>query len=302
MPKKTKAVFFVFSMLLLASLACSVSLDLGQPTEIPGDPVATSVAGTLAARSGEEDPVPTDNPTQPPPAAPTEAIQPTETAAPEPDVVFQCLSFSYPDALAASVSAEVAAGEIDEYNPWSYPEHYLLRLEGYPLSDTFHEPAIRVYSAADFRAANDLVADRLDSLEAVLTNQPADPEVGVAHFFNAGQFVQAQVAYLEFQSGSGVRFISQYGQAAYPIGWPHLFYTFQGLTADGGYYISAVLPVTHPSLPHPDDVTVDQAFYDNFMTYAAEKETQLDGEAPGSFQPSLLLLDEMIASLRVECE
>jgi len=290
--------------LLLLSLACSVSLDLGQPTPAPeeaGNAVATSVAATLAARGADQaEPTPLD-PTLPPPPSPTYTIHPTVTAVPEPDVVFQCLNFSYPNALASAVNGEVVSAQIDPENPWSYPEHYLFLFAGYPLGDTYHEPALRVYPADEFRAVNVLVSDRLDNLDAVLANQPPDPEVGVAHFFNAGQFVKAQEAYLDFGSGSGVRFISQYGQAASPIGWPHLFYTYQGLTADGSYYVSAILPVSHPSLPHPDDVTMDQEFYDDFMNYAAQTSAQLDGEPADSFNPSLLLLDEMVSSLQVDC-
>jgi hypothetical protein len=301
MPKHTSLLLLALAVLVTASLACSVSLDLGQPTEVPGDPVATSVAATLTARPGGDSPDPTETPPQPPPATPTFTIHPTVTASPEPDVTFQCLSLSYPDPLAASVTGEVVPGETDPHNPWSFPEHYLLGLAGYPLADTFHEPAIRVYPAAEFRTVNDMVADRLANLDTVLANQPPDPEVGVAHFFNAGQFVKAQEAYLDFQSGSGVRFISQYGQAASPVGWPHLFYTFQGLTADGEYYVSAILPVNHPVLPHPDDVTMDQAFYDNYMTYTAQKEVELDGQPPASFVPSLLLLDDLVSSLQVDC-
>ncbi len=97
-----------------------------------------------------------------------------------------------------------------------------------------------------------------------------------------------------------VRYISQYGQAAYPIGWPNLFYTFQGFTDDGLYYVSAILPVTHSSLPHPDDVTMDDSFYDNFMIYADGINLQLNGENPETFEPSLVLLDEIIESLSVQ--
>jgi hypothetical protein len=51
-----------------------------------------------------------------------------------------------------------------------------------------------------------------------------------------------------------------------PRAWPRIrwlkrlqpFYTFQGLTSDGNYYIAAVLPVTHPDLPDTQQVSAQQ--------------------------------------------
>ena len=37
-----------------------------------------------------------------------------------------------------------------------------------------------------------------------------------------------------------------------------------------------------------------------FVNYSAEKQDQLNGEDPGTFMPSLILLDEMVESLLVE--
>jgi hypothetical protein len=145
--------------------------------------------------------------------------------------------------------------------------------------------------------------DGLDTLQTILDTQPADHDgIGVLDFFNAAQFIRSQVDYRQFQNGRGVRFISQYGQAGGPIGWPDLFYAFQGLTDDGSYYISVILPINHPSLPHPDQVVLDDAFYDNFMTYRAVTQDHLNDQAPDSFQPSLVVLDAVVESLRVEGE
>jgi hypothetical protein len=111
-----------------------------------------------------------------------------------------------------------------------------------------------------------------------------------------------QVSYLDFQNGTGVRFLTQMGQAYYPINNRDLFYTFQGMTHDGKYYVAAILPVSHPSLPADgSEIPGDDfnTFADNFETYAAEVAAQLDAEAADSFAPSIVLLDEMMQSLKV---
>ena len=99
-----------------------------------------------------------------------------------------------------------------------------------------------------------------------------------------------------------MRFITQYGQDASPIGWPHLFYAFQGFTDDGLYYISAIFPVNHPSLPLPDDVVMDDPFYDNFMNYLADTQMHLDLQDLDTFVPSMLLLDGVVESILVESQ
>jgi len=45
---------------------------------------------------------------------------------------------------------------------------------------------------------------------------------------------------------------------------------------------------------------MDDAFFDNFMTYADDMNQQLNGENPETFVPSLILIDEIIGSLSVQ--
>ena len=120
---------------------------------------------------------------------------------------------------------------------------------------------------------------------------------------NAGHMMPApQAAYFDFRNGTGVRFVTQMGQAYYPINNRDLFYTFQGMTYDGVYYVAAILPLSHPSLPADGSEIPGgdfDAFADNFETYAAEVAAQLDAEAAGSFTPSITMLDEMMQSLEV---
>lgn len=289
MPTHRSAIILILLILITLSLACTLTGSEAPPAPVSEDAIATFVAATLAA--GAEDT----------PQALT--VDPTITASPpEPDVVYQGVSFSFDDSLADTVNAGTMPGEGDANSEmWSTPEHRLFSFNEWVLAGAFHTPSIRIYPVADFRAINSNVSERMDELLSAIAAQPADEEgIAVADLFNAAQFIRSQVEYIDFQNGTGIRFLSQYGQAAGSIGWPNLFYAFQGFTDDGAYYISVILPVNHPSLPHPNDVTMDNAFYDNFMNYAAEMSIQLNGEDPGAFVPSLFLLDELVESLLVE--
>ena len=111
----------------------------------------------------------------------------------------------------------------------------------------------------------------------------------------------ANVTYFDFQNGSGVRYLTMFGQALYPIDNQNLFYTYQGLTDDGQYYISAVLPVVNPGLPD-DGATVIGDWYEfdqNWDNYIADELAWLNSQAPGEFFPTLTVLDDMMASFQI---
>ncbi len=80
-------------------------------------------------------------------------------------------------------------------------------------------------------------------------------------------------------------------------------YVFQGLTDDGQYYVSAVLPINHPDLPANrqeadfDDANITAEAYE---AYLDELLSQLEAAPAGSFTPSLEALDALIESLVVE--
>ncbi len=285
-------------VLAALGLACSFSVDLGQNTPAPdeadsGDSVATAVAATLAASSGET-PLP---PTVEAGPTPTWTVHPTITASP--DYTYQGVSLRWVNQIATSASPQnqPAMGE----GPFPMPAFLDIDLDGYSMPGGFFEPTVRVISVADFSSLNSSAGDAIDNLEALLASQPADPEgVPIPDFWGAAQFLACQKEYLRFQNGDGIRYVTQWGQAAYPVGFPQMFYSYQGLTDDGAYYLHVFFSVGHPSLPDPDSVVQDQAFYDNFKNYMEQAEAHLDGESPDSFQPSLYLIDSFVRNIRVE--
>ncbi len=116
--------------------------------------------------------------------------------------------------------------------------------------------------------------------------------------WNAAQMFSANVEYIDFQNGSGLRYLTMFGQAIYPIDNMNLFYTFQGITDDGRYYISAILPVIHGGLPNDGASLLDdyEGFIENWDNYLAETLTFLEEQPPQSFLPNLEDLDAMMSS------
>jgi hypothetical protein len=285
--------------LACTSLACKVSVDTGEnsPTSPPPSSAAPAIPNTPPA----------------PPEPPTQEIAsiPTPTQIPPPSnltsVNFEGVSFSYDKSLAASVGTEkVPAVPPDPQGSPSefFPETLKFSFNSYILQNTFHDPIIHIYPVADFQVMDAGVAGRITELRDLITNKPPSPDsIPFLPIWNAAQFMRANVSYINFQSGSGVRFLSMYGQAYSPVNNNSLFYTFQGLTSDGVYYISAVLPVSHPTLP-PDETSVPggdyNAFADNFPNYIVETENQLSAQPASSFSPDLSLLDAAVQSFLIQ--
>ncbi len=232
----------------------------------------------------------------------TEGAEPT---AGEPDVAFEGVSFSYDDSLAAEVTAQlIPSSDMEGVPPWEVvPEHKLFSFSGYVLPDTFHEPRIMVYPVGEYEALNPAVRETVIRLKQLLVEKPAVADyIPFLPMFNASQMIRTQIVYLDFHGGSGVRFLTQYTQAYVQVNSTELFYTFQGLTDDGNYYVAAILPVSNPILPADGSEIPGgdiEAFASDFENYTRDIEQQLNSQPPDNFTPHLAPLDDMIRSLQV---
>ena len=119
----------------------------------------------------------------------------------------------------------------------------------------------------------------------------------------AAQLFSAQVSYFDFQNGSGIRFLTMFGQDIYPVDNTNLFYTYQGITHDGKYYISAIMPITLTGLPDDGSEMIGDdysEFYNNWDTCLANTMRFLGEQPLETYNPSIQLLDQMIASILID--
>ena len=291
-------VLCVFLTLLLSTLACGI--DFGRNNEdedlaLQGTMVALQL--TQAALENQEPIITEEEPTEVP--APTLTV-----AAVTPDVDFEGVRFSFDQKIARTVVPAIIQGQNlgEEYMPGdTYPSYTEFSFEAYGVSDHFHEPKIRVYPVEEYRIINPSAANIIDELQQTLTNKPGGGAMSNLPFlpmWNAAQMFSANVEYIDFQNGSGLRYLTMFGQAIYPIDNMNLFYTFQGITDDGRYYISAILPVIHGGLPNDGASLLDdyEGFIENWDNYLAETLTFLEEQTPQSFLPNLEVLDAMMSS------
>ncbi|HJR78626.1 MAG TPA: hypothetical protein VJ821_01055 [Anaerolineales bacterium] len=232
----------------------------------------------------------------------------TNTSANGNVVTLNNVSLTLPTDLANDVQTEMRSAVTDGA-PWEVVPAYLkFTLTGYQLQELFHEPNIFVFPADEFGEVNEGAAEQIDRLNKALAGSPVLQEtLPTVPWFNAAPLIAAGIKIIPFQSGSGVRALTQYAQYAAPINNRELFYQFQGLTEDRKTYIIAILPVTAPFLaedekpdaPVPaDGVPIPTDVGPNDVYYASITEN-LNSLSPDEFTPALDTLDDLVQSILV---
>ncbi len=285
----------VVCILVAVSLAgCGPAVETQPTPTVPPAPVSTSTFTPL------------------PPTA-TLTLTPTPTPIP-------ISTFDMPDMLVTVsfvIPPAAANGGVYEFVPYGaeyekkprlqniLPRYGQITLTGYPqLPDMVEEPAIRVFTvlgmADRFQNHVDAVHNLVAGKENPLAKLPTFPNLEVA------ALQTRQVLPLDFKNGSGFRYINfeVITEKDNPIPRVSVSYIFQGITSDGQFYVSAILPVDLPSLrqkaqeillkaianPTPQPV---EAYYPEILPL-------LESAADEDFVPSLALLDEIIVSMMVE--
>ncbi len=278
-----KHIYLALLMLFLATLACSIPLPT-VPTELTAKPVVNE-----------------------PPVIITDAA-----AAPRPKTNLSCyeLSLFIDPAIASGYDCQKVPASNLEFEP--YPEYTQLTLHGYPLAGKFFEANIAVYPLESYRALEpDIVNERvalLQRLTSGTTIPTFDGSSGATlpflPIFNAAQVFFAHYKVLPFGNGKGIRFLTQYAQNFAPISNYDLFYAYQGITADGQYWISAILPINHPMLPadanNPPNGQSWEEFSNSYQPYIANMVNQLNSQPPESFIPTLTALDALASSIFIQ--
>ncbi|MDX1437862.1 MAG: hypothetical protein R3335_13710 [Anaerolineales bacterium] len=197
-----------------------------------------------------------------------------------------------------TVAAQNATAESPYWE--AMPQHRRLVLEGYPVTAHRFEPQIFIYPAGELDSANESAGRAATDLRALLETRQRGNALPFLPLLNELQTMDARVQFLDFKNGSGVRFLTQYGQGLVPINNYELFYTFQGLTGDGRYYVSAILPVTSPELPDSPTVSEgDTGSLSNFQDEVSRTVALLNQQDAESFTPDLEKMDALIRSIEV---
>lgn len=227
---------------------------------------------------------------------------------------FDEFSFTFDTAIAENVDITQYAGDPAENGAgFAEVKHTQFRLySGVPASESMLDAAggIRLYATADF-APYEADQRRLEQLQQLLADKPeladymqVNAEDGSDHtlpfipVFPAGQIIRAQAEYLDTPSFQGIRYVTIYRQDVSPFLAHEFLYTYQGLSADGSTYVSAVFTLNTSLFPAEigNDFNYDTFLgkYNEYMTDAIQK---LNDAKPEDITPSLAGLDAVVTSM-----
>jgi hypothetical protein len=154
----------------------------------------------------------------------------------------------------------------------------------------------------DFQKAYPGLAVAAKNLQVLLQKRPALPsrrqDIPDLAEVDCGRAIVSKPQFFDFASGSGLLFLTQYGQDFQPINNEELACVFQGLSADGRYYLSAHLALGHPTLDRGIDTShpVPEARQAKYLKHI---EQELDFFPDSSFNPPLQDLKVLMASLTI---
>jgi len=295
-----KRCFFLLTFVALLLVSCNLpfSISISANTPIPPTPATNFLVVT---------------------ATPAVTVEPLATATSEFVGVEKNLGGVYmkiPACLAGDASGVI----VPEENPgadapvFAYlPEYRKITLTDYPLSGRFFEPMVQVFPVARYEELAPSVTDTVAQMQQFLAAKPQIPQnsIPLLPIENAAQIFRAQVSYSDFQNGSGVGFLTQYSQGFDPVNNNELFYTYQGLTADGKYWLSVFLPVNASYLqanyddtdvpdggiqaPDLNSSNVDTAY----TAYYAAMVQKLNSTSPDAFLPALECVHSFVQSINV---
>lgn len=204
---------------------------------------------------------------------------------------------------ALPLSADQAPGEAHPpYTAFSFPD--------YNRDNTDYQPEVRVYEVAGDMTEYTAPLNMLPELQSILEERP-DP----VDWYRAP--LKARQAYLDFANGSGVRGLVQYMQDFFFFTNNGLVYEYNGLTQDGGYFVSIRYPVSVPFLMEldgfalppanlnpqaiaipewPSDFEQQRQVIEAYNTEALDRFEQMhDSDA----SPDLTLLDKLVQSIQI---
>jgi hypothetical protein len=242
------------------------------------------------------------------------------------------ISVSYEKHLAASAgAATVPAVLVSDQILFAeaHPAYVQIRFLGFPRDGVYQLPVIEpennvpqviIFQTSDFAGYGDdspqgfvqqlgslteVLKSGVDPKRCALPLQGYDTALPFLPWINMRQSFCAQPQILEFDGGKGIRYLSYYAQDPSPVLDGSIFYTFQGLTDDGQFYISALFPIQTGIFPKEPSLC-EECSDPNYnplpawTTLVTTQLAQLNVQDANAFTPSLTTLDEVIQSIHIE--
>lgn len=233
-------------------------------------------------------------------------------------VSFDGVAFSFDRALGASANVTQVPGQGSDVEQPGGPgvPHlaftlYGARAEGAKVPRVGVAPSVvRFYRTADL-AGDDQASQQLEDLTSLLSEEPdlatfmdvADDGSGDPLPFlpviPAAQVIRAQARYVETPQLAGIAYLTAYRQDVSPFAAGDFWYTFQGVSADGAWYVAVDIVVDASMFPA--EITAKDAARiadgEQYAQYLIQSIETLNGAAADAFDPPLTSIDALVQSI-----
>ncbi len=185
------------------------------------------------------------------------------------------------------------------------PSFDRIELNGYPVTGHSQLPVVQVFPVGEYRTVNAIAGEEIDGVQSAIISQSISSSeyqyyLYFLPFNNLVPIIRAKEAFLDFQNGRGMRYITQFSQSFTSMNNREMIYTYQGITSDGRFYISVIMPLSHPALSMYDESRPTFTFDNIPPGFFIDQTNLLNSQPEESFTPSLADLDAMMRSLKVE--
>lgn len=184
------------------------------------------------------------------------------------------------------------------------PQHTVFRLyNALPVPESLYDSftVVTVYPIADMDGFEQYQA-MAEDLSQLLAERPElsayTESLAFMPIATHGQVLHTRTQYVETDNVKGISYVTAILAAAEPFLSDSFYYTFQGISTDGNYYISVVTHLTTTLYPAEAE-PVELSFYDEFDQYLVEATDLLNNAPLDAFSPALPSVESLIASLHI---
>lgn len=217
------------------------------------------------------------------------------------------LVFKLPTEVAdsASVSAIEADNPDEGWPEFALPERRMANFLGYSIQNHFHTPVIYVYPLMGLYQGGQIGAATAARLQALLSDPAFDlqteDDLPFLPPFNAAQVLHVLEQRLESEHNIGIRYLTLYSQAFVGVDNHNIFYTYQGISADGRYYIAAILPINSALLSDQELTQTElEIISADYAAYLTSMTDLISADGGASLTPTLAALDSMMMSITIQ--
>jgi hypothetical protein len=179
----------------------------------------------------------------------TETASPQSSATPLPRVNFAGVEFFFDEAAFGPLGAAEHHPPVPPGQKAAQPEHLEISLRA---GDDGTTPLLYVFPVTQYEAISQEAAAEIGELRSLLDERPAEivEDLPFLPMYFAVESYHSDPKYIDFQNGSGISYLARVDHDHSLATDESIFYTFQGLTNDGQYYVATLVPIT--------DVDVDE--------------------------------------------